>query len=157
MAQRKPRHPVLLFSGRGSARITSGQPPDPGDGAVLQDEAGDADAAAFTDVGVDGAILPQGQVDFQVGKACGQVLEVDLRLGFAEAVQGVQGVRTQVASDDGDFHDDDSFYKVILMAFADERNRIVRKAHDEKHGLLADRKEQKTEQEPRSLRRFLLC
>ena len=43
------------------------------------------------------------------------------------------------------------------MAFADERNRIVRKAHDEKHGLLADRKEQKTEQEPRSLRRFLLC
>ena len=47
--------------------------------------------------------------------------------------------------------------KVILMAFADERNRIVRKAHDEKHGLLADRKEQKTEQEPRSLRRFLLC
>ena len=76
----------------------------PGDGAVLQDEAGDADATALADVGVDGAVLPQGQVDLQVGQTGGQVLEVDLRLCFAEAVQGVQGIRAQMAADDGDFY-----------------------------------------------------
>ena len=75
-----------------------------GNGAVLQHKAGDADAAVSPDIGVDGAVLPQGQIGLQVGQAGGQVLEVDLRLGLAEAVQGVQGIRAQMAADDGDFY-----------------------------------------------------
>lgn len=64
----------------------------PGDGAVLQNEAGDADAAVFPDVGVDRAVLPQGQIGLQVGQAGGEIFEVDLRTRFAEPVQGIQGI-----------------------------------------------------------------
>ena len=48
----------------------------PGDGAVLQNEAGDADAAVFPDVGVDRAVLPQGQIGLQVGQAGGDIFEI---------------------------------------------------------------------------------
>ena len=37
----------------------------PGDGAVLQNEAGDADAAVFPNIRVNGAVLPQSQIHFK--------------------------------------------------------------------------------------------
>ena len=74
----------------------------PGSGPVLQDKAGNPNSAVFPDVGVDRAVLPQGQIDLQVGQAGREVLEVDFRLCLAETVQGVQGVRAQVSSNLGD-------------------------------------------------------
>jgi len=61
----------------------------PGGSAVLQDKAGDTDAALFTDVGVGGAVLPQTEVDLQVGKAGGEILELNFRFCLAEAVEGI--------------------------------------------------------------------
>ena len=81
------------FYGLRTARISRG------DGAVLQNEAGDADAAVFPDVGVGRAVLPQGQIGLQVGQAGGEIFEVDLRTRFAEPVQGIQGIGAEMAAD----------------------------------------------------------
>ena len=75
-----------------------------GDGAVLQDKGGDADAAALLDGLIAGVAVPQGQIGLQVRQAGGQVLELDVRLGLTELVEGIQGIGAQVAADDGDFH-----------------------------------------------------
>ena len=66
-----------------------------GNGAVLQHKAGDADTAVLPNVGIDGAVLPQGQIGLQVGQTGGQVLEIDFCLGLAEAIEGIKGVGAQ--------------------------------------------------------------
>ena len=73
------------------------------DGAVLQDKGGDADAAVFLDGSWWGS-LSRSQIGLQVRQAGGEILELDLRLDLGQAVQGVQGVGAQVASNDSDFH-----------------------------------------------------
>ena len=75
-----------------------------GHSAVLQKKAGDADAAVFPDIRVNGAVLPQSQIHFQIGKAGGQIPEVDLHSGFTETVEGVQRIRSEMAANHSYFH-----------------------------------------------------
>ena len=69
-----------------------------GHSAVLQKKAGSADAAVFPNIRVNGAVLPQSQIHFQIGQAYGRIPEVDFRPGFAEPVEGIQRIGSQLRS-----------------------------------------------------------
>ncbi len=74
-----------------------------GQAAVLPLEAGNAQPLGAPDGGVQLAGLSDVQVGQQSGMAGQDVLETNFRTG-GQLIQGVQGIRTEMAADHSDFH-----------------------------------------------------
>ena len=75
-----------------------------GAGAVLEDEAGNAQTAVLLGVVKDGVIFPDCQELLEIGEGGGDVLEGHINALGHELVDGIQGIGAEMASINSYFH-----------------------------------------------------